>query len=400
MAARPCALILTRNLPPLIGGMERLVWHIVDELRADYCVHVVGPVGSRAHLPPHVTASEVPLKPLPWFFLRTQFSALGAALCLRPRIVLAGSGLTAPFAWLAARLTGARCIVYLHGLDIEAAQRLYRLLWRPFFRRCDRVLVNSRFTRGLAIEAGVPPERIRILHPGVEVPDTTDAARQRAAFRGHHGLDDTPLMLYVGRITARKGLAVFVREMLPQILAKQPEAKLVVIGNEPVHALNHISGEGQRVRDALKIHGLGGRVVFLSDIDDVQLHAAYFTADVLVFPVQDRPNDHEGFGMVAAEAAAHGLPAVAFAAGGVPDAVADGLSGRLIPAGDHSAFSQAASELLCAESRKYQRSCLSFAANFAWPAFGERLRSSVKFTENFHKPLDVGLGRNRGKNGD
>ena len=47
----PNALIITRNLPPLVGGMERLVWHIVDELREAYRLHVIGPAGCGAHLP-------------------------------------------------------------------------------------------------------------------------------------------------------------------------------------------------------------------------------------------------------------------------------------------------------------------------------------------------------------
>ncbi len=42
---RPIALVITRNLPPMVGGMERLVWHIVDELRVDYRAHVIGPQG-------------------------------------------------------------------------------------------------------------------------------------------------------------------------------------------------------------------------------------------------------------------------------------------------------------------------------------------------------------------
>lgn len=375
----PRALVVTRNLPPLVGGMERLIWHIVDELRADYRVHVVGPLGCMPYLPPDVTASEVPLKPLVWFLLRTLFAALWLALRRRPRIVLAGSGLTAPLAWLAARLTGARCIVYLHGLDIEVARRVYRLLWRPFFRRCDRVLVNSRFTRQLAIEAGIQPARIAILHPGVELPDMTDAPEQRAAFRERHGLGDAPLMLYVGRITARKGLAVFVREMLPQIIAKQPNAKLIVIGDEPLHALHHKDGERQRVTAVLKIHDLGDKVIFLSGIDDANLHAAYLAADVLVFPVQERPNDHEGFGMVAAEAAAHGLPTVAFAAGGVPDAVADGLSGRLIKINDNEGFAHAVIEQLTDPATPQQRAArVRFAERFTWSTFGQSLHAMLR----------------------
>jgi hypothetical protein len=60
----PNALVITRNLPPLVGGMERLVWHIVDELSREYRVHVIGPAGCGAYLPRGVTVNEVPLKPL------------------------------------------------------------------------------------------------------------------------------------------------------------------------------------------------------------------------------------------------------------------------------------------------------------------------------------------------
>ena len=54
----------------------------------------------------------------------------------------------------------------------------------------------------------------------------------------------------------------------------------------------------------------------LARVDDQRLSDAYFAADVMVFPVLDLPGDVEGFGMVAVEAAAHGLPTVAFAVGG------------------------------------------------------------------------------------
>lgn len=243
--------------------MERLVWHIVDELRAEYRVHVVGPAGSRAHLPPDVTSDEMPLTPLPWFLLRTVITALWFSLRRRPTIVLAGSGLTAPFAWLAARITGAQCVVYLHGLDVEARQPLYRLFWRPFFRRFDHVLVNSRFTRQLAIDARVAPERLSILPPGIELPDTTDAAAQRGAFRERHGLGDAPILLYVGRIIARKGLAVFADRIFPSVAKAITNARLVVIGEEPNHALVHSAGLTQRIMEALEENGLRSATHYL-----------------------------------------------------------------------------------------------------------------------------------------
>ena len=43
-------LIVTRNLPPLVGGMERLNWHIADELSRHAEVHVIGPTGAAAEI--------------------------------------------------------------------------------------------------------------------------------------------------------------------------------------------------------------------------------------------------------------------------------------------------------------------------------------------------------------
>ncbi|GBE48555.1 GDP-mannose-dependent alpha-(1-6)-phosphatidylinositol monomannoside mannosyltransferase [bacterium BMS3Bbin12] len=384
----PAALVVTRNLPPLIGGMERLVWHIVDALRADYRVHVIGPAGCGLQVPPKVTATGIPARPLWWFLARTQWATIRRALQLHPGLVFAGSGLTAPFAWLAARLAGAHCVVYLHGLDIEADHPLYRLLWRPFLRRCDRVFVNSRFSRGLAVKIGIDPARITILPPGVEPPDLTDAETRRRDFRAEHQLDDAPLMLYVGRITARKGLSVFVRGILPAVLSHIPNAKLVVIGDEPTQALKHRSGEKRRVFGSLQENRLGNRVLFLDHVGDSELSAAYFAADLLLFPVQDLPGDHEGFGMVAIEAAAHGLPTVAFAAGGVPDAVADGRSGRLIAPGDNRAFTEAVIDCLRrddAEKRLAARRARQFAEDFSWTHFNDRFRAALAKYESHQR---------------
>lgn len=376
-AKRPFALVITRNLPPLIGGMERLVWHIVDELRTDYRVHVIGPVGCAHHLPPGVSATEIQLRPMLLYLLRTKLAAILQAIRLRPALVFAGSGLTAPFAWLAARLTGTRCISYLHGLDIEARHPIYRLLWRPFLRRCDRVLVNSHFTQQLAIQAGISPERIALLHPGVALPDMSRADKLRAEFRARHALGNAPLMLYVGRITARKGLTVFMQHILPRIIETASEAQLIVIGDEPQQAVLKGTSELQRARQTLTSSGLEQHVHFLGSRahDNPEITAAYFAADVHVFPVQDRPGDNEGFGMVAIEAAAHGLPTVAFAIAGVTDAVRNGVTGHLIPAGDNAAFAQAMLDLL--ENPTDRGKPRAFAEQFAWERFGQKMRQNI-----------------------
>lgn len=372
---RETALVITRNLPPLVGGMERLVWHIVDALAKEYRVHVIGPEGCAALLPAGVTASETPITPLWWFLIRTKWNALFQALRLRPKLVFAGSGLTAPFAWLAARLTGAKCVVYLHGLDIEATSLPYRLLWRPFFKHFDLVLVNSRFTQRLALTAGVSENRINILHPGVELPDQSSGSIMRQSFRSRHQLNNAPLLLYAGRIIKRKGLLLFAQHILPQIIASKPNLRLVVIGDEPKWALRQEQSQITQIQEILSSQGHAQNVLFLGKTSDEELSAAYFASDVLIFPVQHSPGDSEGFGMVAIEAAAHGLPTVAFDAGGVGDAVADGVSGLLIPAGKSEAFAQAVLELL---DQPHSENTQAFAQRFSWHHFNQMLLTTLK----------------------
>lgn len=372
-------LIVTRNFPPLTGGMERLVWHIADELSQTDRVHVIGPAGCTGHLPQNTVGTELPLRPLPWLLVRATIAAVIRGLRMRPNIVMAGSGLMAPTVWLTAKLCRARCSVYLHGLDIEARHPVYRLAWRPFFRHFDQVMVNSRFTRQLALRAGVDHDRIAVLHPGVTLPDPGAAAIARHSFRERYGLGQKPVMLYVGRISQRKGLAIFADRILPDIVHHASNALLVVIGEEPSDALLQHTGERERIERALAARGIAAHALFLGTCSDAQLTQAYFAADVLIFPVQPGTYDHEGFGMVAVEAAAHGLPTVAFAVGGVPDAIDDGVSGFLVTAGDTVAFANAVGRLLGPTMASVDRAaCRRFAQNFAWSSFGNRLRTLCK----------------------
>src|SRR5690625_3704697 len=108
MTARLRILHVTRNLPPLVGGMERLNCHIADELARRADTRVIGPRGAARLKPDRVEMKEVPLKPLPLFLLAMLAKTAWQALRWRPDVIVAGSGLTASIAWLAAWLCGAR----------------------------------------------------------------------------------------------------------------------------------------------------------------------------------------------------------------------------------------------------------------------------------------------------
>lgn len=376
---KPDVLIVTRNLPPLIGGMERLLWHAVDELRKEYRVHVVGPAGCIQTLPHDVLAKDVQVRPLFFFFLRASLEALKTALRYRPHVVFAGSGITAPIVWIIARLFRVRCIVYLHGLDLCAEHPVYRYIWVPFFRYFNSVIVNSNFTKNLAIAANIPRDRITIVNPGVEIPIIIDGRNRAIAYRFKNCLGHYPVMLYVGRITPRKGLLYFVENILHEIIVAMPNSILIVIGDDANDALQGVSDERSRVSSVLKEKKLEASVRFLGSCSDDELSSAYFASDVLVFPVQPSSHDVEGFGMVAIEAAAHGLPTVAFSVGGVPDAISDGVCGVLIPPGNNTAFAQAIINYATQQRNSRQiDACRKFAERFRWNEFGGQLREIFK----------------------
>jgi len=76
--------------------------------------------------------------------------------------------------------------------------------------------------------------------------------------------------------------------------------------------------------------------------------------------------------MVAIEAAAHGLTTVAYASGGVADAVANGISGFLIEPGDSSGYATAVIHAI--DAPLPAEPMRAFAMRFSWDAFGAKVR--------------------------
>ncbi|QIK39248.1 glycosyltransferase family 4 protein [Caldichromatium japonicum] len=351
--------------------MERLNWHLAEQLARFGEVRVIGPQGAVTQAPAGVIVREAPLSPLPGFLFHAAQLARNEARTWRPDVVIAGSGLTAPLSWWAARACGARTAAYVHGLDIVVPHPVYRALWRPALRRMERIIANSAPTARLALGIGIAPARIGIVHPGVDLPMPDAAARAR--FRQRWGIaPETPVLLSVGRLTERKGLREFVRDVLPIIAQAWPDVVLVIVGDAPTQALYAQAQSPQSILETAHAAGVADHVRLLGPLFERDLLTdSYFGADVHVFPVRELPDDPEGFGMVAIEAAAHGLPTVAYATGGVVDAVAEGVSGRLVPPGDAKAF--AAAVLHTLDAPPLANACCAFAQGFAWEVFGQRL---------------------------
>ena len=208
-------------------------------------------------------------------------------------------------------------------------------------------------------DAGVPADRIRVIPNGIRL-DEFAALPPRGNFRRAFGLGDGPLIVFVGKITPRKGVDVLLRA-----LARLPAAvQLVVAGNfmmpeQPIRAII----EELHLRDRVHFPGL-----LLGD----DRNAAYVDADIVAYPSTD-----EIFGLVAAEALMCETPVVVCDDSGCGELVRAAAAGRLVPYGDPAALGAALQALLDdpAERRRCAESGRNYVtAHLSWERIAEETR--------------------------
>ena len=187
----------------------------------------------------------------------------------------------------------------------------------------DGVIVTSRFTaRGLR-RFGVDADRVRVVEPG------TDPAPRESADRAAGA---PPRLLSVGAVVPRKGHDVLVRA-LARIAHLPWECDCAgSLERDPHHAVRVLADVDSR--------GLADRVRFAGECDEAALAALYAESAVFVLA-----SHYEGYGMVLAEALAHGLPIVSTTGGAIPETV-PAEAAVLVPPGDDAALAAALAPLL------------------------------------------------------
>jgi glycosyltransferase involved in cell wall biosynthesis len=216
---------------------------------------------------------------------------------------------------LAARLRGALLVSTKHNDDPFRAGA-FRYVERGLTRLAARVVTITESLRRFNVErVGLPEQKLEVIHYGLDAPPEP---------WGENPPDPVPrdanVLLAVARLVPQKGIDVALRA-----LVELPDAWLVVLGEGPERGrLETLAGE----------LGVDGRVWLPGRVPDV---AAWLRrANVLVHPAR-----WEGFGLALLEAMLCGKPVVATRVSSIPEIVADGETGILVPPDDPHALADA-----------------------------------------------------------
>jgi glycosyltransferase involved in cell wall biosynthesis len=209
-------------------------------------------------------------------------------------------------------------------------------------------------------------ERVNVWQRGVDTelfhPDLASVEMRQRLSQNH---PDSPLLLYVGRLSAEKEI-----ERIKPILQAIPQARLALVGDGP-----H--------RQELEKHFADTPTHFVGYLTGTELGSAFASADAFIFPSRT-----ETLGLVLLEAMAAGCPVVAARSGGIPDIVTDGVNGYLFdPTADIEDAIHATLRLLENQQERevIRQNARKEAEKWGWSAATSQLQDyyqKVLFTNN------------------
>jgi D-inositol-3-phosphate glycosyltransferase len=228
---------------------------------------------------------------------------------------------------------------------------------------CDRIVAANVVERAeLLRDYGASESRIATIPCGVD----TDlfVPSDRAAARARLGLDERPMLLWVGRVAPIKGLDTLL-DAVARLRAAGRPARLLIVGGD---ADEPMSEHEVSLRRRIERLDLADSVSFVGPQPQSVLPVYYAAADVTVLP-----SYYESFGMVALEAMACGSPVIASRVGGLVTTVRDGVTGFLVPDGDVDAVAERIGALIADPDLRWRvgREGVRWAAQHRWACVAE-----------------------------
>lgn len=353
-------LFISRAYPPVIGGIEN------QNYALSVWLNKVAPTDTIAN---HYGKKFLPI------FL--PLATLRALWCISHYdVLLLGDGVLGIVGRIVKFFFPKKTVVcVIHGLDITYKNALYQVVWVKFcLSKLDGLIAVGNETIHQAVIRGIPKEKLVFVPNGVNT-EAHHKSHAREELEKLLGLSliNKHVLLTSGRLAKRKGVAWFIRNVIPKL----PDNVLYVVAGDGV--------DKQNILQAVQETNSSDRVKLLGYVSDETRDILFNTCDIFIQPNIKIPGDMEGFGISVIEASSCGIPVIVSNLEGLKDAIHQNENGLLVEPENAEAFKEAIMNLLSNEEERKalgKRARMYTKDHFEWDAIA---RLYVIVIESFVK---------------
>ncbi len=346
-------LFIARNFPPNVGGMEILNFELYQNLKKKIPLAIYKNKGN-------IYSLIFLLKGL----IKSFFS--------REKIIILSDGLLSIYVPML-KIINKIVIIRIHGLDITYSNPIYQIIIPKLVNHADLIICNSIVTKYECIKRHINKDKIRIIPPAIDINKYSlnginrDIELEKILKTKTH---NKKVILTVGRLVRRKGIAWFITNVLPEL---KHDFIFVIVGD---------GKEKKNIIKKINKVKLENKIFLLGTVSEMTKKILLNCADVFVIPNIKVKNDIEGFGIAAIEAASCGLPVVASNLEGIKDAIKNEENGFLVKPYDVKNYVKLIYKLITSnrEGKEFGEKARKFTLeNYTWD----------KITQKYLDVLDV-----------
>jgi len=245
------------------------------------------------------------------------------------------------------------CLIHSKEINHKIGTSINKRMIKSM-NNADFIIANSNFTKELGLSVGINPKKMHIIFPGILKPQNIENISKVKAEEKFG--NSFPKIITVSRLDKRKGhdkILMLIKNLKP----KFPKIKYISIG---------LGDEENNLLNLIKQLNLENEVIFLKNIDYKFKNALIAEANLFLMPSRIEKKSVEGFGIAFMEAASYGVGAIGGKDGGASDAISNKKTGLICDGQDLNSIYD---------------STISFFENNNYIEFGKNAR---EFSKNFH----------------
>jgi len=351
-------LIVTRNFPPDVGGMQTLMGGLSESLLNHGPVKIFTYEQQNSQI--YDTKSAASIERVKGIKIFRKFRKAN----LINNFINSNSNIRALIVdhWKSLELIKIEnlkkiktfCLLHSKEINHDIGTSLNKRTIKST-NNADYIIANSNFTKKLATKVGIDSSKIHVIFPGIHRPTKIENIYKLQAEK--YFIGSFPKIITVSRLDKRKGhdkILMLIKNLKP----KFPKIKYISIG------------DGDEKNNLLKLSkelNLDKEVVFLKDIDLNLKEALMAESNLFLMPSRIEKKSVEGFGISFIEAASHSVGSIGGKDGGVPDAIVHKETGLICDGKDLNSIYDSVIDFLNNENYlKYGKNAKEFSQKFYW----------------------------------